>query len=224
MRFRMLLLLPLALLLALALAQTSFADTSLASSGASSCTNDPSSPYLAADDVTLIADFTCSLYDDASSYTINLAPLMNQDGGIYYDNSVVTPGYAVIIQGDPLAISDNDADEDALYNESLWEAVLYFPGGPDAGTASDSLIVYWPGAFPDASVVQSFDETEYAGDGIPDSGFFTEATGSETVYLPYVDEYDVYVPEPGTMPMLVIGLAFLGVVALKRRHAGAQVS
>ena len=88
MRFRMLLLLPLALLLALALAQTSFADTSLASSGASSCTNDPSSPYLSV--AQLRSSFVCDHLEKATPLAelLCLTGIVEVESLIYYSRHV----------------------------------------------------------------------------------------------------------------------------------------
>ena len=220
MRFRILFLIALAL--ALGTAQTSFADTSAASSGASSCTNSAGSPT-AVDfgfpyGIVLYTAYTCSLYDDASTYTIDLTPLLTQDGANLYDN-LVGAGYFTVINGDPNAISAGDTDDAALYNESLWDTVLYFPGDQDAGTASDTLTVYEAGDFPSAATVQTFDENLYGAGA--DSEFFIEAAGPETVYTPYPNEYDIYgASEPGSMPLLAIGLAMLaGLIAVRRRAA-----
>src|ERR1039458_8242664 len=141
---------------ALAFPYTSFAGTVSAGGTSSTCTNTSSSPTNVQD--TLYTAFTCSLYNDASShtYTFDLTPLMEEGGASLYDN-LVGAGYVVVINADPITVSSNDTNDAALYDESLWAAVLYWPGDQDAGTASDSLTVYWPSAFPSASLVQAFD-------------------------------------------------------------------
>jgi hypothetical protein len=199
--------------LALALAQTSFGDTSTANNGSiSSCTNLPSSPTNVFG--TLYTQFDCSLYNDVSSYTIDLTPLMEEGGANLYDN-LVGPGYTVVINGDPNTLPD---DNTGLFNTSLWEAVLFWPGDQDAGTASDSLTVYWPGAgaFPTVSDVQTLDYSLYGTGNDPE--FFVQSTGAETVYAPGRNEYDVYVPEPGVMLLLGFQLALAGGVILKMRR------
>ena len=222
MRFRILFLIA----VALGIAQTSFADTSTASSGASSCTNSAGSPtsvdFGPPYGIVLYTAFTCSLYDDASSYTIDLTPLMTQGGANLSDN-LVGAGYVTVINGDPNVISAGDTDDAALYNESLWDTVLYWPGDQDAGAASDTLTVYEAGDFPSAATMQTFDENLY-GTGI-DSEFFIEATGPETVDTPYPNEYDIYAsPEPGSMPLLALGLAMLAGLIAVRRRAARQVA
>jgi hypothetical protein len=223
MRFRILLFIT----VAFALAKTSYAGT------ISSCANSAGSPT----DVggTLYTSFTCSLYNDASSYTINLTSLMTQGGANLYDN-IVGAGYLVVINGDPNTLSAGDTNEAALYNESLWKAVLFWPGDQASGSGSDSLTMYWPGAFPTASTVQTVDEFLYGGPG-SDSSFFVAATGSETVYAPgegdpgvtFFNEYDIYTtpvstPEPGTMLLLCSGLAMLGGVVLRRRRGALRAA
>jgi hypothetical protein len=192
--------------LAFAVAQTSFGGT------ISSCANLPSSPVN--EGGTLYTQWDCSLYNDASSYTISLTPLETQGGAEFYTN-LVSAGYIVVINGDPNTLPD---DTTGLYNQSLWEAVLFFNGDQDAGTASDSLTVYWQGAFPTASTVQNYDDILY-GPGI-DSEFFVQSTGAETVYLPDANnEYDIYAtPEPRSM-LLGSCLAMLAGVLLRRRSA-----
>jgi len=228
MQFRILLFVA----IALGLAQASFADTVTASAGSSSCTNSAGSPtpvdYGPPYGIVLYTAFSCSLYDDASSYTFDLTPLLTQGGANAYDNYVV-PGYTVVINGDPNTISAGDTDDAALYNESLWDTVLYWPGDQDAGYASDSLTVFEPGDFPSALAVQTFDDSiydYYYGPGnYEESDFFVEATGSETVYAPGPNEYDVYAaPESGTMPLLGTGLAMLGLVVLKKRRGAPQAA
>ena len=204
--------------LALALAQTSFGDISPANNGSiSSCANLPTSPITIQG--TVYTQFDCSLYHDVSSYTIDLTPLMEQDGASLYDN-LVGPGYVVVINGDPNTLPD---DGTGLLNQNLWEAVLYWPGDQDAGTASDSLTVYWPGAlaFPTVSTVLNFDDNLY---GPPDSAFFIQSTGAETVYAA-TNEYDIYnTPEPSTMLLLGFELALLGGVVLRRRRGARRAA
>jgi hypothetical protein len=204
--------------LALALAQTSFGDISTASNGStSSCANLPSSPTTTAG--TLYTQFGCSLYNDVSSYTIPLTPLMEQDGANLSDN-LVGPGYIVVINGDPNTLAD---DSTGLLDQNLWVSVLFWPGDQDVGTASDSLTVYWPGAFPSTSDVLTFDDNLY-GTGI-DSEFFVQSTGAETVYAAYPNEYDIIsTPEPSAILLLGSCLAMLGGVVLKRRGGARRAA
>jgi hypothetical protein len=208
--------------LALALAQTSFGDISTASNGSiSSCANLSSSPTTIAG--TLYTQFDCSLYNDASSYSIDLTPLMEQGGASLSDN-IVGAGYIVVINGDPSTLSDSDL---GLYNQSLWDTVLFWPGDQAGGYGSDSLTVYWPGAFPTVSTVRTFDQNinDYYGDPFQDSDFFVQSTGAETVYAPYTDEYDIIsTPEPGAMLLLGSCLAMLGGVVLKRRGGARRAA
>ena len=187
----------------------------------SSCVNQPGSPTNVSG--TLYTQFTCSLYNDASSYSIDLTPFMTQGGANLFDN-LVGPGYVVVMNGDPNVVSAGDTNEAALFNQSLWQTVLYWPGGQDAGTASDSLTVDWSTAFPAASVVQTFDEDLY-GSGT-DSAFFVQSTGSETVYAPGSNEYDVFVPEPSSLSLF--GAALLGfagfAVYRRRKQSGADLA
>lgn len=145
---------------------------------------------------------------------------MTQGGASLYDN-LVGPGYVVVMNGNPNVVSASDTNDAALYDESLWVAVLYWPGDQDAGTASDSLTVYWPTAFPTASVVQTFDENLYGAGA--DSGFFRESTPPETVYAPGANEYDIFttpIPEPATLALFGAGLGLLG-FARRRRGKSA---
>jgi hypothetical protein len=184
----------------------------------SSCANNPGSP--ANVDGTLYTQFTCSLYDDASSYSIDLTPFMTQGGANFFDN-LVGAGYLVVLNGDPNVVSANDTNDAALFNQSLWQTVLFWPGDQDAGTASDSLSVYWAGAFPAASVVQAFDESLYGG---PDSIFFVQSMGAETVYAPNPEGpnggnvYDIFVPEPSSLSLAGAGLFGFAVFAWYRRR------
>ena len=91
------------------------------------------------------------------------------------------------------------SDPSQLFDESYWQTVLYFPGDPGGGLASDTLDVYWPGAFPLASIVQSTDQgiadvynLMYGAGTVSLSDFVMQAsTGYETVYLGE-NEYDIY--------------------------------
>jgi len=201
--------------LALAFAQMSFADISNANNGSiSSCANLPSSPANIAS--TGYAQFGCSLYNDVSSYTINLTSLMTQDNADFYTN-LVGAGYTVVINGDPNALPD---DSTGLFNQNLWVAVLFWPGDQDAGTASDKLTMYWNGdpSFPTVSDVQTLDYGLYGTDDDPE--FFVEQTGSETVYQPNAhNEYDVILtPEPGAILMLGAVLLTLAGGIRRRFH------
>ena len=134
-----------------------------------------------------------------------------------------------MINGDPTVLSD---DSSGLFNQSLWQTVLFFPGDQGGGYSSDILGVYWAGAFPAVAVVQGTNDimenyynTTY-GAGATDSSFFIQSTGFETVYAPNgpcddgpcTDEYDInIIPEPGTMVLLGFGLALLSGVVLRRR-------
>jgi len=202
------------IVLALVLAQTSFGATVAGSGGTiSSCSNleppaDPSYPY-----------FDCSLYNDVISYSFDLTPLMKDGGAALLDN-VVGAGYFIV-----------SSDPGQLFDESYWRTVLYFPGDQDGGLTSHTLDVYWPGAFPLASVAQNTDQTivdyynlTYGSGSASISDFFMQAsTGSETVYLGR-DTYDIYTPEPGTIALLGSGLALLGGAFLKRRRTAGRAA
>src|ERR1017187_544596 len=132
--------------LALVLAQASSGATIGASAGSSSCTNLPGAPFNpSGDGTTLLAYFDCSLYPGVSTYSFpDLTPLMEYGGAALGDN-LVGAGYFVVIDGNPTTLSDNNT---GLFNQSLWETVLFFSGDFGGGTTSDNLTVYWPAAFP----------------------------------------------------------------------------
>ncbi len=194
---------------ALAFSQLSFGDISTASNGsASTCSN--LSTDMPGDTYT---PFSCTLYNDAPTYTIDLTPLMTYGGASLYDN-LVGPGYVVEINGDPTMLND---DSTGLLNESLWAAVLYWPADQDAGTASDALTVYFPGDFPSVSTVLDFDQNIYG--PTDDSEFFIETTGDDTVYAPGSNSYETITPEPAS-PRFLLGvcLAIMAGVILNRRR------
>ncbi len=169
--------------LALALAQTSFGGT------ISGCANRLSSPITV--NGTLYTQFDCGLYNDVSSYTISLTSLETRGGADLADNALGA-GCIVVINGDPGTLPD---DGTGLYNQNLWAAVLFFAGDLYGGYASDSLTVYWPGAFPTTSDVKSFDDiiNNFYGGAFQDSDFFIQHTGLETVYVPDANhEYDIF--------------------------------
>ena len=215
--------------LALVLAQASSGATIGASAGSSSCTNLPGAPFNpSGDGTTLLAYFSCSLYPDASTYSFspNLQSLMTEGGAALGDN-LVGAGYFVVINGDPNTLPN---DGTGLYNESLWQTVLFFSGDFGGGLTSDNLTVYWPSAFPTTSTVQTYNDNILTAYGLTgdDSAFFIQFTPPETVYQPGApctdfspcsNEYDIYTtPEPGTVLLLASGLAMLGGVVLKRRR------
>jgi hypothetical protein len=205
-----------ALLLAMAVPQRSLADP------ASGCTNGNGSNYVDGLGDTLVA-FTCSLYQSSGNTTIDLTPNLTYDGADYYTN-LVGAGYVVDINGNPNSLSD---DSGGLWNQSLWAAVLYWPGDQYGGYASDSLTVYWAGntGFPAVSDVETFDEnlSAFYG-GIPDSEFFVQSSYPETVYSAQANEYDLYpTPEPSSLFLLGTGLFGLAVVVLRKVKSSGLV-
>jgi hypothetical protein len=198
-----------ALLFSFVIAQMAFAGS------ISGCANGPNNVAGG----TTYVDFTCDLYYSPNSYTIDLTPNLTYGGAGFYDN-VVGAGDIVVINGDPSALSD---DSSGLWNQSLWAAVLVWPGDQDAGTASDTLTVYWAGnsGFPTAATVMGVDQGLY-GMG-SDSLFFVEDNfPNVTVYAPYSDTYNI-VTTPEQTPLLLLpllGTGFFGLAGVLRRKQG----
>jgi hypothetical protein len=195
--------------------QTSFADP------ISGCANNPGSPTLV--NGTLQTSFTCNIYNTGTTTTISLTPYLTQGGANLLDNAVGA-GYLVVINGDPLTVSSNNTNVAALYNESLWDTVLFFPGDLNGGTQSDILTVLWPGSFPSATTVQSVDEGLYAKFGILDTRYFAQATSPvTTIGAGNPEVYNVFlstpsaVPEPNSLILLISGMLGLGLVAGGKR-------
>jgi PEP-CTERM motif len=159
---------------------------------------------------------TCNLYYNGSPNTFDLSGLMTQGGALLSANDFVD-NYTVIINGNPSTLADNST---GLFNQSLWEAVLYTPGGdPNGPIFSDTLEVFWPGSFPPASTVQNFNATIFGSlPGFSDAAFFVQATGSETVIGAGThDVLNIFtapaaVPEPASFTLMATGILGLGLL------------
>jgi hypothetical protein len=226
--------------LAVVLTQTSFGATVAASAGNSSCTNLSGAPFNpSGDGTTLLAYFDCNLYPDASTYSFNpdLTSLMEYGNAALGDN-LVGAGYFVVINGNPATLQDNNI---GLFNQSLWQTVLFFSGDYGGGLTSDNLTVYWPAAFPTGfpTTVQNYNDNIIglylsAYDlTVPDSSFFIQYTPPLTVYQPGApctdfspcsDEYNIGVPEPGTLLLLGSSLALLGGAVLRKRRSAGRAA
>ena len=202
------------LLLALAVLQTNLAAQT------SNCTNGPNTDGY--------VQFTCNLYPSTSATTIDLTPNLTYDGALSPNPNALGAGYAVVINGDPIALSD---DASGLWNQSLWDAVLEWPGDYNAGYGSVSLNVYYSG-FPSVSTVESSDnnmEAYYASQGyvgadaVPDSYFFVQS-GNPAVYAAGNNVYNVYpTPEPASALFLAMCLPVLAVGFFVKVKASGSV-
>jgi len=198
-----------ALLLALSTSQTNL------EAQTSGCTNGPNYVDGLGDTLT---QFACNIYPSTAPFTIDLTPNLTYDGADEYPN-LIAPGYAVVINGDPNALSD---DSSGLWNQSLWTTVLYWPADTDGGYASDEITVYYAGnaGFPSAATVMSYDQGLY-GTGF-DSYFFAEA-GNPAVYgAGGNDVYNIY-PVPESSSLLFLGICLLvlaAAIVLKVRASG----
>jgi hypothetical protein len=197
--------------LALAISPMSFGASVSAFGTSSSCTSGPPND--------IYRSFTCQLYNDASSYSFDLTPLLTEGGADINDNALGA-GYAVAIIGDPGTLAD---DITGLLNQSLWAAVLYWQPDPSLwdGVGSHSLTVFWNGdpSFPTVSEVMTLDGSLYYPTGFVDSDFFVQYTPPETVYAVDPNEYDIYTtPEPAGLILPGSGIVGLGLMLLRRRR------
>jgi hypothetical protein len=193
------------------------------------CANNAGSPLLI--NGALHTFFTCNIYNPGTTQTVSLLPYLTQGGADLLTNAVGA-GYAIVINGDPLAISNNNTNPSALYNQSLWDAVLYFPGDLAGGTESDMFTVYWPGSFPASSTIQAFDNALYAQFNIPETRYFTQAiNGVASIGAGGVATYNVFltnpttsaVPEPNPLVLVCSGLLLAGMaVGVNRLRQAAS--
>ena len=168
----------------------------------------------------LFTQFTCNLYDNGTyDNFIDLTPFETQGGALLSDNAVGA-GFLVVINGDPTTLSD---DSTGLWNQSLWQTVLYFVGDQGSGYTSDVLWVYWqPKYFPSVAGVQSYDQNRYG--TTSDSSFFVQYQPGQTVVaLDANHTYDLnYTPEPSSMVLLGSSLVLLGGAVLRRRRTAGR--
>jgi hypothetical protein len=209
MRIRTLLFIALALVLPL----TSFG------AAVTSCANWPTSPITGGSGV-LFTQFTCSLYNNGSFDTVDLTPFETQGGALLSENAVGA-AFVVVINGNPNTLSDNSS---GLWNESLWQTLLYFVGDQGSGYTSDVLWAYWePQYFPAAAVVQTYDQNRY-GTGNDAQFFIANSFPAVTTFTPDANhEYDIYpTPEPGSIVLLGSSLVLLGGAVLRRRRTAGR--
>jgi hypothetical protein len=173
-----------------------------------------------------VVTIDCNLYYNGSPNTFDLSGLMTQNGSPLSKNDFVS-NYTVIINGNPNTLAD---DATGLFNTSLWEAVIFYPGGdPNGAIYSDRMDVFWPGSFPSASTVQSYNASIF-GPGF-DSDFFVQATGSETtigggtndVINVFTAPIAAAAPEPDSLALMATGVLGLGIFCWAKRAPRAPI-